>query len=112
MSSGQVGIGHAWIDARMLDMARLIVHRIDEDPSLLNGARENLKRWRSRGELSRANCEWEKILERPWSDIREFLLDESDEGQRLRSSSPFAGIVTEAERLKIFARHPPPPIEP
>ena len=43
-----------------------------------------------------------------WSEVREILLDESDEGQRLRSSKPFAGIVTEEERLAIIARHPPP----
>ena len=36
------------------------------------------------------------------------LLEESDEGQRLRSTAPFVGIVTEEERLGIMRRHPPP----
>ena len=50
-----------------------------------------------------------EILSRPWAEIREILLGESDEGQRLRSSSPFAGIVGEDERWEVIERHPPPP---
>ena len=107
--SGQVGIGHPHIDVRSLDRARIVVERIDADPSLFNVAHENLERWRRlHGTLSRANEEWKQILERPWREIREILLDESDEGQRLRSSHPFVGIVTEEERLEIMKRHPPP----
>ena len=40
--------------------------------------------------------------------MREMLLEESDEGQRLRSSKPFIGIVTQEERLEIIRRFPPP----
>ena len=91
-------------------MARSVVARIETDPSLFNVALENLERWRRlHGTLSRASEEWEQILKRPWSEIREVLLDKSDEGQRLRSSHPFVGIVTEDERWEIIARHPPPP---
>ena len=88
-----MGIRHPHFDARALDMARIVVERIDADPSLFNVALENLERWRRiHGTLSRANEEWKQILERPW---REILLDESNEGQRLRTSHPFVGIVTE-----------------
>ena len=112
--SGQTGIGHPHIDARSLDMARIVVERIDADPSEFNVAHENLERWRRlHGTLSRASEEWEQILKRPWCEIREILLEDSDEGQRLRSSHPFVGIVTEEERLEIMKRHPPPwPHEP
>ena len=107
--TGQVGIGHPHIDARSLDMARIVVERIDADPNLFNIAHQNLDRWqRLHGTLSRADEEWVEILKRPWSKIREILLEESDEGQRLRSSAPFVGIVTEEERLEIMRRHPPP----
>ena len=88
---------------------RIVVGRIDVDPTLFNVARENLKRWRQlHGTLSRANQEWEEILERPWREIREILLEESDGGQRLRNTAPFVGIVTEEEWLAIMRRHPPP----
>ena len=95
-------------------MARIVVERIDAGPSLFNVAHENLERWRRlHGTLSRANEEWVQILNRPWSEIRAILLEESDEGQRLRSTHPFRGIVTEEERLVIMRRHPPPwPHEP
>ena len=90
-------------------MARIVVERIDADPGLFNVAHENLERWRRlHGALSRANEEWKQLLERPWREIREVLLEESDEGQRLRSTHPFRGIVTEEERLAIMKRHPPP----
>ena len=105
-SNGQIAIGHPHIDVRSLDMARIVVDRIDAEPSLFNVTHENLERWRRlHGTFSRANEEWKQILEPPW---RESLLDESDEGQGLRSSHPFIGIVTEEERLDIMKRHPPP----
>ena len=107
--SGKVGMGNPHLDARSLDMTRIVVERIDADRSLFNVANDNLKRERQvEDTLSLANEEWEQILKRPWSEIRAILLDESDEGKRLRSTHPFRGIVTEAERLEIIARHPPP----
>ena len=60
------------------------------------------------GTLSRASGEWEQILKRPWSEIRQILLDESDEGQRLRSTHPFRRIVTQEERGALMAPPPPP----
>ena len=112
--SGQTGTGHPHIDARSLDMARVVVERVDADRSLVRVAHENLDRERQLlGKLSRASEEWEQILKRPWTEVRVILLDESDEGQRFRSSHPSRGIVTEEERLAIIERHPPPwPHEP
>ena len=105
----KTGIGHPHIDARSLAMAKIIVKRIDADPTLIEVAHRNLQREeRRRGRLSLASREWKEILTRPWSEVREILLDESDEGQRLRSSRPFAGVVTEEERLEIIRRFPPP----
>ena len=34
------------------------------------------------------------------------LLDESEEGQRLRSSHPFKGIVTDKERRAVIDANP------
>ena len=102
------GTGHPHIDARVLDMARLIVQKIEEDPTRFEIAYENLARERDHwGTLSRARQEWLELLKRPWAEIRAILLDDSDEGQRLRSSHPFSGLVTDEERYTITARHPP-----
>lgn len=102
-----VGEGHPHIDRRSLEMARLIVEKIDADPSLFQVAHENLQRWsRVRGgALPRCREEWKALLNRPWSQIRGILLDESDEGQRLRSAHPFAGLVSEKERRRIHDAH-------
>ena len=102
-----VGEGHPHIDRRSLEMAKLIVEKIDADPNLFQVAHENLQRWRRirGGTLPRCSEEWEKLLERPWTEIRNILLDESDEGQRLRSSHPFAGLVSENERRRIHDAH-------
>ena len=110
----ETGTGHCWIDARSLDLARIVVAWIDAEPSLIRVAHENLNRWSRRpGGLGLALLEWLAILTRPWSEVREVLLDESDVGQRVRSSSPFVGIITEDERAQIIARHSgPPPVEP
>ena len=107
------GIGHPHIDARMLDMCRLIVQKIEEAPSRFAVARENLAGASSRpGGLSRAHREWLELRARPWPEIRAILLEESEEGQRLRSSHPFSGLLTNAEHLEIFARHPLPGAPP
>ena len=110
MSSSRIGRGHPHIDKRSLEMAKLVVARIETDQSLVRIAHENLDRWRRQagGTLPQASREWEAILDEPWSEIRAILLDESDEGQRLRSSSPFCGIVTQEERRAIIAANPGP----
>ena len=102
-----IGAGHPHIDRRSLEMARLVVEKIDADPGLLQVAHENLRRWsRVRGgALPQCRVEWQELLKRPWSQIRRILIDESDEGQRLRSAHPFAGLVSEQERRRIHDAH-------
>ena len=86
---------------------RLVVEKIDADPGLFRIGHENLQRWSRvrEGGLPPCREEWKELLKRPWSQIREILLDESDEGQRLRSSHPFAGLVSEKERRRIHDAH-------
>ena len=113
--TGIVGIGHPHIDKRSLEMAKIVVERIDANPELINVAYENFERWRTDpgGKLRPCRQEWKELLdERPWSEVRAILLDESDEGQRLRSSHPFVGIVTEAERHRIIKAFPAPHADP
>ena len=102
------GVGHPHIDARSLEMAKTIVKRIDADPTLIERAHWYLADEEERyASLCQASREWKQILTRPWSEVRRILLDESDEGQRLRSSKPFASVVTKEERLAIIQQYPP-----
>lgn len=93
---------HQEIDRRSLEMVRRIVAKIDADPERrgLAHARRVCERWVAQGIVSAR--EWLRILERPWEDIRAILLDESDEGQRLRQTDPFCGILTPGERWQIY----------
>lgn len=83
-------------------MARRIVEIIDADPRRngLDRARHVCARWVEMGNTPAR--EWLAILERPWPQIREILLSESEEGQRLRQNDPFCGILTPQERWQIY----------
>jgi hypothetical protein len=97
---------HQQIDERSLAMARAIVARIDGDPTRagLVRARATCQRW-FRDRPMPVFSEWLEILKRPWEEIREVLLDESETGQRLRQSDPFCGILTPQERWAIYRAH-------
>ena len=87
-------------------MARAIVEKIDEDAERggLRKAREVCQRWCAAGKAP-AHLEWLKILEGPWEEIRLVLLDETEEGRRLRQSDPFCGILSPKERWEIYRRY-------
>ena len=67
---------------------------------------DNIARWaRRNGDLPACHAEWKTIIEqRSWNDIRALLLADSDEGQRLRSTHPFIGIISDEERAAIHMR--------
>jgi len=93
---------HQDIDRRSLAMVRRIVAKIDADPERrgLAHAKRVCERWVAQGIGSAP--EWLQILERPWEEVRAILLEESDEGQRLRQTDPFCGILTPNERWEIY----------
>ena len=95
---------HQDIDRRSLEMVRRIVAKIDADPERhgLEHAKRVCDRWVAQGIASA--CEWQRLLQKPWEDVRAILLDESDEGQRLRQTDPFCGILTPAERWEIYRK--------
>ena len=44
----KTGIGHPWFNARYRDIAWIVVEVIDRDPSVMQVAHDNLKRWSRR----------------------------------------------------------------
>ena len=85
------GPGHHEMDRRGLELTRITVARIDENPALVQTGLDNIDRWlrQNGGTLPRAHAEWQTLIRRhPWPALRRMLLEESDEGQRLRSSHP------------------------
>ncbi len=69
---------------------------------VLQIAKDNLNRWLENE--NSALLEWQEILDtKTPEEIIKIITQDTDEGQRLRSSSPFAGVLSEAERDKIWS---------
>ena len=96
---------HRIPDARSLAMHCKIVQKISRDPLLIDKAKANLSRWSAKidGPKPRYLKEWQEILDKPWLTIAEMMTSMSEDATRLRSSSPFAGILSEEEREQIYA---------
>jgi hypothetical protein len=96
---------HRILDARSLAMHCRIVQKISRDPRLLDKAKANLSRWSAKidGPKPHYFKEWREILDKPWLTIAEMMTSMSEDATRLRSSSPFAGILNEKEREQIYA---------
>lgn len=90
-------------DLLSLMVHRLAAERLRSDPRLIEIAKANLKRWLNQTPAVGAWLEWEKILEsESLENILKIITAETDESQRLRSSSPFAGVISEEERRMII----------
>ena len=96
---------HRILDARSLAMHCVIAQKIARNPELLDKAKDNLARWSANydGAKPRYLEEWEELLEKPWPVIAERITKMSEDATRLRSSSPFAGILSDEERDRIYA---------
>lgn len=97
-----------------VDLYSLALHQVVAEKILLYEtevlqiAQNNLERWLESesfaGNERNALLEWQKILETFTSEeLRKIMTADTDEGQRLRSSSPFVGVLSEAEREKIWS---------
>jgi len=94
--------GHARVEARSLAMHRVIAEKLRNNPGLLETAGENIRRWRRQGVDVTAFAEWEAILGRGVAETVRVLTDPSEEGTRLRQSTPFTGVLTPAERRRFY----------
>lgn len=91
---------HQWIDLVDLKMCRRIARKVRRNPALMRIPKTNLRRWRKTlGHWPLALQEWDKIIRtNPLPRVLKILTQDNDEGQRLRQSDPFVGILTEKER--------------
>jgi ribosomal 50S subunit-associated protein YjgA (DUF615 family) len=71
----------------------------DVDPEPI---RKRLDLWKHGHDVDTAHQhaleEWRDILSRPWPEIAALITDADEAAVRLRQSSPFAGVLTRAER--------------
>jgi hypothetical protein len=100
---------HAFLDEFALAYHRAVAERLRDEPgAVLERARRNLTRWEEGdafGPGERASLEeWRRILDEADVDrLVKIITEVSEEGQRLRSSSPFVGALSPEERLEILA---------
>ncbi len=106
-AQNSLAISHDFLDRYQLVYARRIAKVLLASPEkILNKARTNLENWLNsgafeKGEMKALN-EWKTILQS--SDVRkiiQLLTENSDNGQRLRQSSPFVGILSKREINQI-----------
>ena len=100
-------MGHDLTDKRLLEMHRLIGEKLRQNPTLLETSikrlREVIVERKRRDLYVEPFEEWLGILETwPEPQILKFLVSESEEGNRLRQSGPFFGILSEEERQNVF----------
>jgi hypothetical protein len=96
---------HRILEARSLAMHALIAAKIERDPSLLEIPMRNLERWERNSDDATPHwiAEWRNILQQPWPAIAALITEQSENAVRLRQSSPFAGVLTDEERRRIYA---------
>ena len=101
-------ISHAQIDRINAAQDRWIARKVRRNPRLLKIAHQNLARWIQHDgkQVRPVFREWERILTRLDADeIARFLQSDTPMARRLRQSSPFAGVLSDAERRAIRLKH-------
>jgi len=94
---------HARLDERSLALHGLVAKKLAAKPLLIEIARENLRRWQHANDVVvPAFVEWKAILNGPFDLVVRILTERTENAQRLRQSSPFAGLLTESERKAIY----------
>lgn len=96
---------HDWLDERNRALHARIAEKLRQDPTLISQALANIDRWAERSGTDRALHEWREILtSRPLGEVVALLAEDSENADRLRQSTPFAGVLTQEERTVIL-RH-------
>ncbi len=100
---------HDVIDERSLELHSVIARELRADPAKLDLVVAWIQRFLDDSEYSDrgkdALGEWLAIIRQGLPRVLEVLADRSEEGQRLRHSTPFAVIMPQAERARIFAKY-------
>ncbi|MGH8204738.1 MAG: hypothetical protein ACREST_09030 [Steroidobacteraceae bacterium] len=92
------------LQARSLALHVMAARKIDGQPQLLEIARSNLARWRERnnGTPGAAIRAWRRVLRLPWPEIAASMTEQSENGVRLRSTTPFLDVLTRRERKLVY----------
>lgn len=94
---------HRLLEQRSLMLHRAMADKLRADPTLIEIARTNIARWKSRNAFPQPYLdEWLAVLDRGLDETIAFMCEDSAQARRLRQSSPFAGILTPRERWSLL----------
>ena len=94
--------GHERAERRSLAYHRALAKQLRRP--MADEALRVLWTWREQGRIAdRYADEWEDLLQRPVREIARVIGEDSQRGRDLRQNSPFAGLLSEAERRRINA---------
>jgi hypothetical protein len=100
---------HEVIDERSLELHAIVARELRADPAKLDCVVAWIEKFLADPGYSvhskDALGEWLEIIRQGLPRVLEALADDSEEGRRLRQSSPFAVIMPQEERRRIFAKY-------
>jgi transcriptional regulator with XRE-family HTH domain len=91
-------------ERRSLALHEAIAERVHKDPEpVLRRARKSLARMKEANPGAAPLLrEWEILLDRPLQDLLPVLTDQSPRGRELRQVTPFAGVLSAADRAAVY----------
>ena len=91
-------MSHQAHDAVGLEIGRRVALGLSQHPEWIELAKSNLDRWSrlNRDAPGLLGCyqEWRQLLDRPLEEISAAPTTQTEQGQRLRQNSPFAGVLS------------------
>jgi hypothetical protein len=98
--------GHAIADLRSKVLHGEVGKKLLRQPELLEVARRRLERMRVTTPYSQTYVErWESLLSGPIESVLKVLGADDEDSRALRHTSPFAGLLSQQERLAALHRH-------
>ncbi|MBI5610262.1 MAG: hypothetical protein HY902_15400 [Deltaproteobacteria bacterium] len=95
-------------DRKSLALHAAVAHKLLQDGELVQRARLRVAEWQRTGSVHEWYAsQWAEILSRPMATICTFLIDDGELACTLRQVSPFAGVLTTAERLAVLRSFAP-----
>ena len=102
---GEPMLTHREIDLKSLALHRLVAQKVAVDPALFMKAQATLSRMHDQGKVPLTYLTtWSDIFAMGWQAAMAAATEDSERGQTLRTCSPFAGLLSEQERLAFLAQ--------
>lgn len=94
---------HLLADTRSLAIHVVLAEQARRNPGLVDKARDILSRWEARQQPQPEPwlLEWKRLLQLPLLELLARMTAMTEEGSRLRQSSPFAPLLNADHRRRI-----------